>query len=195
MEPIILASGSLRRQEYFRLMGLPFSIMPSMINESPKTNLHPKEFAEDLSIRKVKKIIEVLQGRIPLWICGADTVISVNGEIFGKPADREDAKRMFVQLQGRDHKVITAVALFKGREKSIDCRSVESTVSFAPLSETEIEWYLDTGEWQGVAGAYKIQGLAGCFISHIKGSYSAVVGLPVHEFYVMLRDNGYSYTV
>ncbi|MDR2184873.1 MAG: Maf family protein [Treponema sp.] len=194
MEPIILASGSLRRQEYFRLMGLPFSIMPSMINESPKKNLHPKEFAEDLSIRKIKKIIEVLQGRIPPWICGADTVVSANGDIFGKPADREDAKKMLTWLQGRDHKVITAVALFKGREKSIDCRSVESIVSFAPLSEAEIEWYLNTGEWQGVAGAYKIQGLAGCFVSHIKGSYSAVVGLPVHEFYVMLKDNGYSYT-
>ncbi|MDR2019593.1 MAG: Maf family protein [Treponema sp.] len=193
MEPIILASGSLRRQEYFRLMGLPFSIMPSMINESPKKNLHPKEFAEDLSIRKVKKIIEVLQGRTPSWICGADTVVSVNGEIFGKPVGREDAKRMIVRLQGRDHKVITAVALFKGREKSIDCRSVESVVSFAPLSEDEVEWYLNTGEWQGVAGAYKIQGLASCFVSHIKGSYSAVVGLPVHEFYVMLKDNGYSY--
>ncbi|MDR2392861.1 MAG: Maf family protein [Treponema sp.] len=195
MEPIILASGSLRRQEYFRLMGLPFSIMPSMINESPKKNLHPKEFAEDLSIRKVKKIIEVLQGRIPPWICGADTVVSANGEIFGKPADREDAKRMLARLQGRDHKVITAVALFKGREKSIDCRSVESVVSFTPLSETEMEWYLNTGEWQGVAGAYKIQGLAGCFVSHIKGSYSAVVGLPVHEFYAMLKDNGYAYVV
>jgi septum formation protein len=195
MDPIILASGSLRRQEYFRLMGLPFSIMPSMINESPKKDLHPREFAEDLSIRKVKKIIEMLQGRIPPWICGADTVVSINEEIFGKPADREDAKRMLNRLQGRDHKVITAVALFKGREKSIDCRSVESIVSFTPLSEAEMEWYLNTGEWQGVAGAYKIQGLAGCLISHIKGSYSAVVGLPMHEFYAMLRDNGYSYVV
>jgi septum formation protein len=176
-------------------MGLPFSIMPPMINESPKKNLHPKEFAEDLSIRKVKKIIEMLQGRIPPWICGADTVVSANGEIFGKPVDREDAKRILARLQGRDHKVITAVALFKGREKSIDCRSVESVVSFIPLSETEIEWYLNTGEWQGVAGAYKIQGLAGCFISHIRGSYSAVVGLPVHEFYAMLKDNGYAYVV
>jgi septum formation protein len=193
MEPIILASGSLRRQEYFRLLGLPFSIMPSLIDESPRSGLGPRELAEDLSIRKIKKIVEVLQGRIPSWICGADTVIAVRGEIFGKPADRDAAKKMLSKLQGRDHTVVTAVALYNGKEKSIDCRSVESTVSFAGLSEEEIEWYLNTGEWQGVAGSYKIQGLAGCFISKIKGSYSAVVGLPMHEFYVMLKENGYPY--
>jgi septum formation protein len=71
---------------------------------------------------------------------------------------------------------------------------VTSTVTFAPLSPDEIEWYLDTGEWQEAAGSYKIQGLASCFITDIKGSYSGVVGLPLREFYVMLRDNGYQYT-
>jgi septum formation protein len=89
--------------------------------------------------------------------------------------------------------VITAVALFNGRARAIDCRSVVSAVSFAPLGEEEMEWYLNTGEWQGVAGGYKIQGLASCFISGLQGSYSAVVGLPLHEFYVMLKQNGYAY--
>jgi septum formation protein len=100
---------------------------------------------------------------------------------------------MLRKLQGRSHEVITSVALYNGRKKTTDCRSVVSTVTFAPLSPDEIEWYLNTGEWQEAAGAYKIQGLASCFITGIKGSYSGIVGLPLREFYVMLRDNGYLY--
>jgi septum formation protein len=193
MEPIILASGSLRRQEYFRLLGLPFSIIPSLIDEDIDGKVRPQECAENFAIRKVNKIITLLQKQPPPWICGADTIISVDEEIVGKPRDRDDAQRMLARLQGRSHEVITAIALFKGKDKTIDCRSVKSLVTFASLSEQEINWYLNTGEWQGVAGAYKIQGLASCFISEIQGSYSAIVGLPIHEFYVMLRENGYSY--
>jgi septum formation protein len=187
-----LASGSLRRQEFFRLMGLPFSIMAPMIDEKIVQGVKPRKMAEDFAVRKVKKVIELMKGRVPSWICGADTIISVDGDIYGKPANREDAKTMLSRLQGRDHEVITAVAL-KSREGEMDCRSVVSAVSFAGLSEREIEWYLNTGEWQGAAGSYKIQGLASCFITRIEGSPSAVVGLPLNEFYVMLRDNGYPY--
>jgi septum formation protein len=193
MEPIILASGSLRRQEYFRLLGLPFNIMPPLLDEKIEGDLSPREWAENFAVKKVEKIINLIKSRSPPWICGADTIISVDRQVFGKALDRDNALRMLATLQGRTHEVITAVALYNGRTKTIDCRSVTSAVSFAPLSKEEIEWYLDTGEWQGVAGAYKIQGLAGCFISDIKGSYSSIVGLPMHEFYVMLKENGYSY--
>jgi septum formation protein len=193
MEPIILASGSLRRQEYFRLLGLPFNIIPSLIDEAIYGKVSPQECAENFAIQKVNKIITLLQKQPPPWICGADTIISLDKEILGKPQDRDDAQRMLTRLQGKSHEVITAVALFKGKDKTIDCRSVKSMVTFASLSEQEITWYLNTGEWQGVAGAYKIQGLASCFISGIQGSYSAIVGLPIHEFYVMLKENGYSY--
>ena len=195
MEPIILASGSLRRQEYFRLLNLPFSIMPALIDEDYEGISDPRNIAENMAIRKINKILDLLAGRIPPWICAADTIISVDWEIFGKPKDREDAQRMLSKMQGRSHEVITAVALFNSRSrvKAIDCRSVVSTVFFAGLSKQEIEWYLNTGEWQGVAGAYKIQGLAGCYISKITGSYSSIVGLPIHEFYVMLKENGYPY--
>jgi septum formation protein len=193
MEPIILASGSLRRQEYFKLLGLPFNIMPSMLDETPRTDQSPREYTEDMAVRKINKIIDQLRGRMPYWICGADTVISVDGEIFGKAADRDKARAMLEKLQGREHEVSTSVALFNGKTQNIDCRSVQSTVTFAPLSETEMDWYLNTGEWQGVAGGYKIQGLGGCFVSSVKGSYSAIVGLPLREFYVMLLENGYQY--
>jgi septum formation protein len=193
MEPIILASGSLRRQEYFKLLGLPFNIMLSKLDETPRKDQSLREYTEDMAVRKINKIVEQLRGRIPRWICGADTAISVDGELFGKPRDREEAKKTLLTIQGRSHDVVTSVALFNGKDRSIDCRSVLSTVTFAALSAGELEWYLNTGEWQGVAGAYKIQGLGGCFISAIKGSYSSIVGLPLREFYVMLRDNGYPY--
>jgi septum formation protein len=193
MEPIILASGSLRRQEFFRLLGVPFSIMPPLIDEEIQNKDKPQKTAENFAILKVKKVLELMKGRTPSWICGADTLISLDGDIFGKPRDREDAGRMLSRLQGRNHEVITAVALYNGKEKTIDCRPVVSTVSFAGLSKDEIEWYLNTGEWQGVAGAYKIQGLAACFVTQVNGSPSSVVGLPLREFYVMLRENGYPY--
>lgn len=193
MEPIILASGSLRRQEYFRLMGLPFNIIPAQIDETYSPEMSPREVTAELAARKVSRIIEMLQGRTAPWICGADTVISLEGAIFGKPQDREHARTMLSQLKGRTHQVITSIALFNGGTRILDCRPAESAVTFAPLTEHEIEWYLNTGEWQGVAGAYRIQGLGSCLIANIEGSYSGIVGLPIREFYVMLLENGYPY--
>jgi septum formation protein len=193
MEPIILASGSPRRQEYFRLLGLPFSIMPAMIDEQTGGTGDPDKTAEDFAVRKVKRVIEIMAGRLPRWICGADTIVSVDGHLLGKPKDREDAARMLERLSGREHKVTTAIALYSAKEGKIDCRSTSCAVRFADLSGAEIEWYLDTGEWQEVAGAYRLQGLAGCFIVSIQGPPSAVVGLPLHDFYDMLRRNGYPY--
>jgi septum formation protein len=193
MDPIILASGSLQRQEYFKLLSLPYSIMPARIEEIYEDDVSPHKMAEDMAVKKVNRILELLKGKTPPWICGADTIIAVDGKIFGKPKDREDALRMLTKIHGRSHEVITAVALFNGKDRTMDCRSVISTVSFARLNDDEIEWYLNTGEWQGVAGGYKVQGLASCYITGIKGSYSSIVGLPIREFYVMLRENGYPY--
>jgi septum formation protein len=193
MEPIILASGSLRRQEYFRLLGLPFNIMPSQIDEFLVDGLSPEEQAEKLAIDKVHAVMEIRKSQLPLWILGADTLISLDGDILGKPKDREDAKSMLVRFSGRSHEVITSMALYNGKLKTICSKTVKTTVTFAEILEHELEWYLNTGEWQGAAGAYKIQGLASCFISKISGSFSGTVGLPIHEFYVMLKENGYSY--
>jgi septum formation protein len=193
MESIILASGSLRRQEYFKLLGLPFSILPALIDENQTTQTNPLKLTAELAVKKVEKVIEVMKDRLPKWICGADTVIAAENKIFGKPENREEAANMLKKLSGKQHKVITSVALYSGHTKKIDCRTAACTVNFAPFTEEEIEWYLNTNEWQGVAGAYRIQGLAACFITQIKGSPSAVAGLPLHDFYVMLRDNGYPY--
>jgi len=193
MEPIILASGSLRRQEYFKLLGLPYTILPAKIDENLTGQTNPLKLTTELAIKKVEKVIEIMSNRIPRWILGADTVVSLNDKIFGKPADRDEASGMLKKLSGKQHKVITSMALFNGRTKKIDTSSATCTVTFATLSPAEIEWYLETNEWQGVAGGYRIQELASCFITQIKGSPSTVAGLPLCEFYAMLRSNGYPY--
>jgi septum formation protein len=192
-DTIVLASGSQRRIDYFRLLGLPFSCVSPDVGEAIDENAGPQAAAEELALRKVRKVVEILKNENPPWVCGADTLIAMDGKIYGKPRDRNDAGNMLRIFSGRSHEVISAVALYSGMTQKADCRSVVSTISFAPISDGEIEWYLDSGEWQDAAGSYKIQGLASCFVSKILGSYSSVVGLPLREFYVMLRDNGYPY--
>ena len=192
MEPIILASASPRREAFFRLLGLPFTSTPANVDESFTPGADCRAVVEELAVKKIRKILEDLKDGAQ-WVCGADTLISLDGEIYGKPLDRDDAGRMLRSFSGRTHEVVSAVALYNGRSGVIDCRTVVSLVSFAPLSDGEIRWYLDSGEWEGAAGAYKIQGLASCFITGISGSYSSIAGLPLREFYAMLRDNGYPY--
>jgi len=198
MEPIILASESPRRRDFFKLMGFPFLCIPAMIDErqTRQNGVEPVRFAEDLALRKALAIANKTDGGpgdSVQWVFGADTIVVLDGKIFGKPADRADARRMLCEFRGRRHEVITAMALCNRRTGKNDCRSVSSEVEFAPLTEAEIEWYLDTGEWQGAAGAYQMQGLGGCLVTAVYGSPSAVAGLPLHDFYVMIRDNGYRF--
>jgi septum formation protein len=193
MEPIILASLSPRRQEYFRLLTLPFTVLSAAVDESLHAPMEPAAAAEELALRKVKAALECPEGKDAPWIFAADTLVSLDGKIYGKPRDSEDARKTLSILSGREHLVITAMALRNGRKKTIDCRSVVSTVHLAPLGEEEIQWYLESGEWQGAAGSYRIQGLGACFVSSMRGSYSGIVGLPIREFYVMLEDNGYHF--
>jgi septum formation protein len=165
--------------------------MPPEIVEDNPGRLPPRQFVEDLARRKINKIVDQLAGRLPLWICAADTLITIDGENIGKAADRDQAYQTLKRLSGREHEVMSSVALYKGRTGVIDCCSVVSTVIFAEMFEEDIQWYLDTGEWQGAAGSYKIQGLGGCFVKEIRGSYSSIVGLPMYEFRKMLIKNGY----
>jgi septum formation protein len=198
MEPIILVSGSPRRRDYFRLLGLPFTVLPVGIDEtihdvSIESCIEPRAAAEELALRKLNRALELPEGKDAAWVFAADTMVTLDGRIYGKAGNREEAGKTLSTLSGREHRVITAMALRRGGKQTTDCRSAESLVRFASLSEAEIQWYLDSGEWQGAAGSYRIQGLGACLVSSIQGSYSAVVGLPIREFYVMLRDNGYHF--
>jgi len=196
MEPIILASESPRRRDFFKLMGLPFICIPAMIDETRKEDLSPRQFAEDMAIKKALTVAgkkDGEEGADVNWVFGADTIVVFDGKIFGKPTDRADARKMLCGFAGRRHEVITAMALCDRRTGKTDCRSVSSEVEFAPLTEAEIEWYLDTGEWRGSAGAYQMQGLGACLVKLIIGSPGCVAGLPLYDFYAMLKDNGYHY--
>ena len=130
---------------------------------------------------------------------GADTLVRVRGSdggpgrVLGKPRDRADARGMMLALAGRTHDVHTGLSLV-GTGGQVETIRSDSRVTFAPMSQSEIERYLDSGDWEGVAGAYKIQGQAALFIERIEGSWSGIVGLPIHELYVILSHTGISLT-
>ena len=193
MEPIILASSSPRRQEILRLLNIPFAVNPANIDEVYPDDVAIDSAAEYIAVEKVKAIIKSIpDGQTVPWILGADTVIVFGGRIYGKPSSMEEAADFIRTFQGNTHKVITGVAIYNGSEKRIVSRSSVNLVTFSRMSDEEIDWYIGTGEWHDAAGAYKIQGLASCFISGIEGSESGVMGLPIFDVYDMLKSQNYS---
>ena len=193
MEPLILASTSPRRQEILKNLGIPFTVMSPAYDEEDVPGLAAHEHAEYHAMKKVESIIRMNLNINAAWILGADTMILSEGNAFGKPSDRTEAERMLRHFAGRTHEVITGVCLFDSSKQFISCKTSISSVTFINLDDAQISGYLDSGEWQGVAGGYRIQGLASCFISSIKGSYSGIVGLPIHELYAILREHGYAF--
>ena len=193
MEPIILASSSPRRQEILKLLNIPFKVIIPNIDETISSAIEPEEIPEFLAREKVTAVIHSLppQQEI-LWILGADTIILKEGKIFGKPDSRVQAEAFLREFSGKTHQVITSVVLYNGRKKTFVSKNAVTKVTFSELSDKEINWYLDTEEWHGAAGGYRIQSLASCFISNIEGSYSGAVGLPIFELYDILKEQGYS---
>ena len=133
----------------------------------------------------VLRAVVTLPGALVL---GADTEVVLDDRVYGKPADRADAARMLGELSGRTHEVVTAVWVMSAAREAHAIQ--RSQVSFADVSADDLGWYLDSGEWQGKAGAYAIQGRAAAFISHLSGSQSSVMGLPLHETHRLLRGFG-----
>lgn len=193
MEPIILASSSQRRQEIFKQLGIPYMVVMPEIKEDYPEDLDLGKVPEYLASKKIEAAIKILpQGQNVPWIFAADTLIIKDGKIYGKPESKEEAVQFLKELQNGTHTVITSIALFNGKINYLSTRTSVNKVTFSSLSEKEIEWYIETGEWHGVAGAYRIQGLASCFISHIEGTQSSIIGLPIFEFYDILKEQGYS---
>ena len=193
MEPIILASSSPRRQEILKMLKITFRVIAPNIDETISSLLDHEEIPELLAREKVLAVIHSLpaEQEIP-WVLGADTIISFDGKIYGKPENQEEAFEFLKTFQGKTHKVITALVLYNGKTKETTSRVSTTEVTFAPMTDEEIQWYVDTGEWHGAAGGYRIQSLASVFVSNIKGSYSGVIGLPIFELYDMLKEQGYS---
>ena len=193
MEPIILASSSPRRQEILKLLNIPFRVIMPNIDETTSALIDSEDVPEMLAREKVMAVIRSLppQQEIP-WVLGADTIVLKDGKIYGKPQNQEEAESFLREFSGKTHEVITALALYNGKKKITTTRVSRTKVTFKDLTEEELQWYLDTGEWHGAAGGYRIQSLASCFINKIEGSYSGAVGLPIFELYDILKSQGYS---
>ena len=193
MEPIILASSSPRRQDILKMLHIPFRVIIPNIDETLSSAIELEQVPELLAREKVTAVIHSLPaGQEIQWVLGADTVILHKGEVLGKPENIEQAIDFLTSLQGNTHTVLTALVLYNGRQKTTTSRLCKTNVTFAPMSKEEIEWYVETGDWHGAAGGYRIQSLASCFISKIEGSYSGAVGLPIFELYDILKEQGYS---
>lgn len=195
MEPIVLASTSPRRQEILKNLAIPFTVMSPSYEEPFFPELSPIETAELHSMKKVESVIRMDLKISAPWVLGADTLICLENRIFGKPGDRDEAANMLASFSGKTHEVITGLSLYDATTQYISTTHSVSKVTFMEMDASTIEKYLDTGEWQGVAGAYRIQGLASCLITRIEGSWSGIVGLPIHELYAILREHGYSFTI
>jgi septum formation protein len=187
---LILASASVRRAEILRSAGLPFSVLSSAVDETPM----PGEVAPDLVRRLALAKAELVAARAvgPAIVIAADTVVTLEGEILGKPRTSEDARQMLEKLSGRTHSVVTGVTLI--RLPDVERREfVETTqVHFASISKEEIVRYLASGEPFDKAGSYAIQGRAGRYIPRIDGCYFNVVGLPLARICKELADLGWS---
>ena len=186
MSELILASASPRRLELLQQIGVPCEVHPVDIPEIAQAGELPEHFVERLAHEKA--CAGYVQRSVGSVVLGSDTVVVCNGQIMGKPVDREHAIEMLQQLSGGQHQVMTAVAVTNGEQT----RSVVVTteVHFHPLSKQQCLDYWDSGEPRDKAGAYGIQGLGAVFVASISGSYSAVVGLPLAETAKLLESFG-----
>ncbi|MBC2656642.1 septum formation inhibitor Maf [Pseudomonas sp. MSSRFD41] len=190
MNPLYLASGSPRRRELLTQIGVPFTVIGADIDETPLAAESPAAYVERLARGKAAAGRAALARDSTACVLGADTAVVLDGRILGKPRDQADALGMLMALSGREHEVLTAVALLDGQRSQ--ARVVRSLVRFRSISEQEATRYWASGEPRDKAGGYAIQGLAAVFVAGLNGSYSAVVGLPVCETAELLGDFGIS---
>jgi septum formation protein len=178
-EKLVLASSSARRKELLDAAGWPYEAIVAGIDESLRPNEAPAVYVQRLARSKAEAVASKLQSGLVL---GADTTVVVDDQILGQPLDEQDARRMLELLNGRWHEVLTGVATVRvGGESVVDYETTR--VRFAQMSDSEIDWYISTGEARGKAGAYGIQGAAGLFIEEIQGDYFNIVGLPIRLVY------------
>ena len=170
------------------MLGLDFGILDLDLPEVPAPSEPPEDYVRRVAREKAGAGLLRLSGQPAAVVLGADTEVVLDGRIFGKPVDADDAAAMLRSLSGRSHAVISAVSMVSAA-RELHAVSV-SQVTFATLGEDDIRSYLDTGEWDGKAGAYAIQGMAQSFISHLSGSHSGVMGLPLHETSMLLKQFG-----
>ncbi|HEX4547719.1 Maf family protein [Pseudomonas sp.] len=188
MKPLYLASGSPRRRELLTQIGVPFSAISADIDETPLPEESPSAYVERLARGKAEAGRCTVAAAATFCVLGADTAVVLDGKILGKPVDEADACAMLMMLSGREHEVLTAIAVLEGER--CESRVVRSLVRFRPISREEAAAYWASGEPCDKAGGYGIQGLGAVFVAGLNGSYSAVVGLPVCETAELLGHFG-----
>jgi septum formation protein len=193
METIILASGSPRRRELLTKVKLPIKVIPPDIKEDHTSYSSIPELVSRLSRNKVEAILALFKTESPRWILGLDTVVEVEGRVLGKPSAPEEAEIMLRSLSGKVHRVYSGMTLLVERGKPMEQEVVCTEVKFREMTENEVRFYLDAGEWAGAAGGYRIQERGAFFVEWIHGSYSNVVGLPLEAFYGILVRNEYHF--
>ncbi len=186
---LILASTSPRRISLMCQHGYTFEVLapPDEEPSSPAESTSPQEHAEAVSLFKAESVATIAHG----WILAGDTVVALGDRIFGKPADRDDARRILQTLQGTTQQVITGVTLLDTATQNQLVRSESTSVVMKPMTAAEIESYLDTNAWVGKAGAYGIQDQGDGFIERIEGSFTNVVGFPMELVASLLGEWGY----
>lgn len=205
---IILASASPRRAELLRQVGIDFDVFTPEVDESQIVCSHPTETAVRRAEAKLQAAIAALElargsagnssaantavgggadGANDQLVLAADTMVFIGTQTFGKPKTPDEARRIVGALAGRTHTVVTACAWVVGTTR--DSLFDTANVTFTPLAENELRRYVESEEWRGVAGGYRIQGLAAAFISRLEGSYATVMGLPIHRVYTILKHN------
>ncbi len=187
---LILASASPRRLSLLGRVGVaPDAVRPADIDETPLDGETPRQTVERLAAAKAQAATAEA-GCDGAWILAADTIVAAGRRILGKPADADEARAFLTLLSGRQHRVMTAVCLIAPDGKQ-SARLSETFVRFKRLEAAEIDAYLESGEWDGKAGAYAVQGIAEAFVTRLNGSWSGVVGLPLYETLALLRGAGY----
>jgi septum formation protein len=185
---LYLASQSPRRRELLTQAGIEFGLLEVDVPERRLAGEPAEDYVRRVAREKAGAGLLRVLGNPSAQVLGADTEVVLADEVFGKPADAGDARRMLRRLSGRTHQVLTAVWLLDAARET-GALSV-SEVEFVRLDEDRIDAYLECGEWQGKAGAYAIQGRAAAFVSRLSGSYSGVMGLPLCETVALLRASG-----
>jgi septum formation protein len=180
---IVLASASPRRRELLQQLGVPHVVLAVDVDETPLPGEPAQQLVTRLALAKAQAGQRRDSASRP--VLGSDTAVVVDGVVYGKPVDRADGLRMLAALSGRTHQVITAVALVNGTD--IAEASSCTDVTMRDITASEAAAYWETGEPQGKAGGYAIQGRGALFIEHISGSYSGVMGLPLYETAQLLQ--------
>jgi len=188
--PLLLASASPRRRQLLSRAGLRFEVRPAEVDESVLSGETPRDHAARLAEAKARAVASTLGGSPPRIVLGADTIVVLGDRIIGKPSDAAHAVAMLEDLVGRTHRVITAVAVLRSDNPELHRTCIESRVSMRSAQREEIRRYVASGESLDKAGAYAVQGEGRRFVTHIEGSESNVIGLPVDEALDLLRAAG-----